>query len=144
MVFKRFVEIGRVCVINRGPHLDKLCVIIDVLDHNRAFVDGPSSVNGVPRHTINLKDLSLTDIVIDIGRSARLGTLVKAWNAANAQDQWEKTAWAKKMERRTRRKELNDFDRFKVMLAKKERSRQTRIQLAKLAKAERKKHVGAW
>lgn len=34
-VFKRFVEIGRVALINTGPNEGKLCVIIDVIDQRR-------------------------------------------------------------------------------------------------------------
>lgn len=33
--FKRFVEIGRVVLINYGPHEGKLAVIIDVVDGNK-------------------------------------------------------------------------------------------------------------
>jgi ribosomal protein L14E/L6E/L27E len=40
-------------------------------------VDGPSAVNGVARQALNFKSLSLTDIVIKIGRGARLGALLK-------------------------------------------------------------------
>jgi hypothetical protein len=35
MAFTRFVEIGRVCMINFGPEQGKLCTIVDVIDHNR-------------------------------------------------------------------------------------------------------------
>lgn len=34
-VYKRFVEIGRVALINEGPDQGKLCVIIDVVDQRR-------------------------------------------------------------------------------------------------------------
>ena len=36
MGYSRFVEIGRVAMINYGDDYGKLCVIMDVLDHNRA------------------------------------------------------------------------------------------------------------
>ena len=62
MSFVRFVEIGRVCLINYGPDAGKLCTIIDVIDNNRALVDGPESVTGVHRHAINLKRIQLTDL----------------------------------------------------------------------------------
>ena len=35
MGYSRFVEVGRVAMINYGPDYGKLCVIMDVLDHNR-------------------------------------------------------------------------------------------------------------
>jgi large subunit ribosomal protein L14e len=31
-LFKKVVEIGRVCLINNGPDKGRLCVIIDVVD----------------------------------------------------------------------------------------------------------------
>ena len=66
MSFVRFVEIGRVCLINYGPDAGKLCTIIDVIDNNRALVDGPESVTGVHRHAINLKRIQLTDIKVPV------------------------------------------------------------------------------
>lgn len=36
-VYKRFVEIGRVALINEGPDQGKLCVIIDVVDQRRVI-----------------------------------------------------------------------------------------------------------
>lgn len=35
MPFKRYVEIGRVALINYGPEFGKLVVITDVIDQNR-------------------------------------------------------------------------------------------------------------
>lgn len=34
-LFTKFVEIGRVCLVNYGPDRGKLCVILDVIDGNR-------------------------------------------------------------------------------------------------------------
>jgi len=141
MVFKRFVEIGRVAVINYGPDAGKLCVIIDVIDQNRAFIDGPSTLTGVKRQAIPFRRLSLTDITIKITPSPRLKTLVKAFETEGVQQKWEKTAWAKKEAVKTKRASLNDFDRFKVMLARKQRSRIIRGELKKLVKADHKAHL---
>jgi len=141
MVFKRFVEIGRVCVINYGPDYGKLCVIIDVLDQNRAFVDGPASITGIPRQTIPFKRLSLTDIKINIPRCPRPSSLAKAFKEQGVQEKWEKTAWARKQAIKTKRASLNDFDRFKVMLGRKERSRVINQELRKLVKTDNKKHL---
>lgn len=37
-------------------------------------------------------------------------------------EKWNATAWAKKLENKKKRANLGDFDRFKVMVAKKQRS----------------------
>ena len=40
MVFKKFVEIGRVIVINYGPLTGKLAVIVDILTPTKVIVQG--------------------------------------------------------------------------------------------------------
>jgi len=67
---------------------------------------------------MNFKHLSLTDFKIKIGRSARSGPVKKAFEKEQVQDKWEKTNWAKKLAMRKKRTTLNDFDRFKLKLAK--------------------------
>ncbi|CAN6322666.1 unnamed protein product, partial [Urochloa humidicola] len=48
---------------------------------------------------------------------------------------WENSSWGKKLIVQKRRAALNDFDRFKVMLAKIKRGGAVRQELAKLKKA---------
>ena len=79
MTFTRFVEVGRVALINYGPDLNKLCTIIDVVDQNRVLVDGPTRVTGVSRQILSLKRCALTDFKVKIGRNARQKSLEKAW-----------------------------------------------------------------
>jgi len=138
-LFKRFVQIGRVCLINYGPDRGKLCVIIDVIDHNRAFIDGPSDLTGVARQPISLKWLSLTDLVIPkLPHSVRLKALRKAFVKADIEKKWNATSWAKKLAARKHRATLTDFDRFKLMLLRKKRSSIVRIEMQKLKKAYNK------
>ena len=76
------------------------------------------------RQVISLKRLSLTDVKIErLPRSATLKNIKKAWNEQGILEKWNSTAWAKKLEKKRIRKGLNDFDRFKVMIAKKQRSK---------------------
>ena len=42
MPFKRYVEIGRVALVNYGEDYGKLVVIVDVLDQNRVMLTTPS------------------------------------------------------------------------------------------------------
>ena len=46
MSFTRFVEIGRVVLINYGEDAGKLGTIVDVVDNGRALVDGPTAITG--------------------------------------------------------------------------------------------------
>ncbi|CAI5705647.1 unnamed protein product [Peronospora farinosa] len=120
--FTRFVSIGRVVLINYGPDAGKIATIIDVVDENKALVDGPFSVTGVNRHVINFKRLSLTDLTVDIPLQAREKTLKKALAKADTLAKWENSTWAKKMQNKKTRAELNDFDRFKAMIVRKQKS----------------------
>ncbi|KAL5195741.1 putative 60S ribosomal protein L14 [Glycine soja] len=131
MPFKRYVEIGRVAQINYGKEYGRLVVIVDVIDQNRALVDAPDMV----RSQVNFKRLSLTDIKIDIKRVPKKKDLVKAMEDADVKTKWEKSSWGRKLIVRKRRASLNDFDRFKIMLAKIKRAAVVRQELAKLRKS---------
>ena len=60
MVYKKFVELGRVVFISQGPHQRKIAAIIDVLDQNRLLIAGPVTNVGLPGHVINIKHTQLT------------------------------------------------------------------------------------
>ncbi|XP_078162068.1 large ribosomal subunit protein eL14z-like [Carex rostrata] len=130
MTFKRFVEIGRVALINYGKEYGRLVVIVDIIDQNRALVDAPDMV----RCQINFKRLALTDIKIDIPKSPKKKTLIAAMEAADVKNRWEKSSWGRKLIVQKKRASLNDFDRFKVMLAKIKRGGVVKQELAKLKK----------
>ncbi|XP_031561497.1 60S ribosomal protein L14-like [Actinia tenebrosa] len=132
MVYNRFVEVGRVALINCGADEGKLCVIVDVVDQNRALVDGPCT--SVCRQAINFKYLSLTDFKIKVSRSARSGPVKKAFEKEDIQGKWENTAWSKKLTMRKKRTTLTDFDRFKLKLAKQKKNRILRSEVKKLKK----------
>merc|ERR1712137_430425 len=117
-----------------GPEEGKLVAIVDVVDQNRALVDGPCS--GVKRQQMNFKQLHLTKFVIpNIFHGARTGTLTKAWEKEQINQKWAETTWAKKIEQRNKRAVLTDFDRFKLMKAKQSRNRLVTIQMGRMRKA---------
>ncbi|CAM8936805.1 unnamed protein product [Rhodiola kirilowii] len=130
MPFKRYVEIGRVALVNYGKDYGRLVVIVDVLDQNRALVDAPDMV----RCQMNFKRLSLTDITIDITRCPKKKVLIQAMEAADVKNKWENSSWGRKLIVRKRRAALTDFDRFKLMLAKIKKAAVVRQELAKLKK----------
>ncbi|XP_024364757.1 large ribosomal subunit protein eL14z [Physcomitrium patens] len=133
MVFRRFVEIGRVALINYGPQHGKLVVIVDVIDQNRALIDSPDMV----RTQINFKRLSLTDITIpELPRTPPKKVLKKAYEDAEVEQKWANSAWGKKLAVRTKRASLTDFDRFKVMVARVKKSSIVRRELGKLRRGK--------
>mmetsp|Transcript_3274 Transcript_3274/g.5077 ORF Transcript_3274/g.5077 Transcript_3274/m.5077 type:complete len:136 (+) Transcript_3274:74-481(+) len=132
MVFQKFVEIGRVCMINYGKDSGKLCTIINVVDGNRVLVDGPHSITGMGRKIVNIKRIDLTDIKIDIGVQAREKSLKKAFEAGDVLNKFKESSMSKRFERRKVRSEMNDFDRFKVMVARIQKGRAVRKKMHEL------------
>ena len=118
MAFKRFVEIGRVIIINYGPLKNKIAVVVDVLSPTKLLIDGAN----VRRQELSLKRVSLTDIKINIARGAGHMAVLKAYKDEKVDEQFKETHFAKKLEIRKKRQNLNDFDRFKVMRLRQKRS----------------------
>lgn len=123
MGFSRYVEVGRVVYINFGPDAGKLATVIDIVDQNKCLVDGPEEITGVKRQMISYKRIALTDLKVTIQRSARAKQLKAAWKEGDTLAKWEGSSWAKKLAAKGKRASLSDFDRFKVMVAKKQKSR---------------------
>ncbi|KAJ3189977.1 60S ribosomal protein L14 [Gaertneriomyces sp. JEL0708] len=116
-VFNRFVEVGRVVMITYGPDAGKLAVVVEIIDHGRVLVDGPTT--GVPRQAVSFKRATLTDLKINIPRGIGNKALKAAIEKQNFVEKWNQTAWAQKLAKRNARAQLTDLDRFKVMLARK-------------------------
>ena len=87
------------------------------------------------RQTIPFRNLSLTTIKLDIPRAVRTGTLTKAFTKADVLGQYQKTTWARKLARHATRSNLGDFDRFKLMLLRKQKSLLINKEFAKLRRA---------
>lgn len=105
------------CLVNYGPFRGSLVVVVNVLDHNRVLAEGPTSK--VPRQVLQLTRLSLTDLMVPIQLGARSSTLAAAYAKAGTDDAWAASSWGKKLASRSKRAQLTDFDRFKVMVARK-------------------------
>eukprot|EP00244_Chara_vulgaris_P004331 TRINITY_DN185_c0_g1_i1.p2 TRINITY_DN185_c0_g1~~TRINITY_DN185_c0_g1_i1.p2 ORF type:complete len:134 (-),score=29.26 TRINITY_DN185_c0_g1_i1:592-993(-) len=132
MPFRRFVEIGRICLVNYGEHYGKLVAIVDIVDQNRALVDAPE----VKRQQISFNRLSLTDLKVDILRNAKKDTLKEAYVKGEIYEKWASSAWGRKLQVRKTRAALTDFDRFKVMTARMKRSYHVKRELAKMRKTK--------
>eukprot|EP01127_Copromyxa_protea_P002210 TRINITY_DN120_c0_g2_i1.p1 TRINITY_DN120_c0_g2~~TRINITY_DN120_c0_g2_i1.p1 ORF type:complete len:140 (+),score=46.88 TRINITY_DN120_c0_g2_i1:614-1033(+) len=135
--FRRYVQVGRVALINYGPDEGKLAVIVDVIDANRVLIDGPTT--GVRRQSLTTKRIALTDIVVSIPHGAGNKAVKKAYIAADVDGQWAKTAWAKKRATRAKKANLGDFERFQAMLARKKANAIVNAKTQVLAKQANKK-----
>jgi large subunit ribosomal protein L14e len=97
------------------------------------LIDGPYSITGVSRQVLGLKRISLTDVVVKgLNRSARVKSIETAWNEQGIMNEWTKSSWAKKIAAKKTRASLGDFQRFKVMVAKKQKSKIVAEKLAQL------------
>ncbi|KAF3063661.1 ribosomal protein L14-domain-containing protein [Daldinia decipiens] len=132
----RKVEVGRIVLVQgNGPYAGRLAAIVEIIDHKRALVDGPSSDPKlvVPRQAISFADVLLSDLKIaKLPRAVRTGTLQNAWAKAEIDGKWKESKWAKRKDQTERRRALTDFDRFKVMRLKKQRRFEERKALAKV------------
>ena len=135
MVFRRFVEVGRVIIVNYGPLVGKLAVIVDILTTTKVLVQGLKG--GIRRQELSLRRVTLTDYKIDIKRGAKSEEVFKALDAYKLEEKFKSSSYAKKCEVRQRRANLTDFDRFKVM-----RLRQKRAVLRHMACKNKKGEKG--
>ena len=120
MVFKRFVEVGRVIVVNYGPLTGKLAVIVDILTTTKVVIQGLKG--GVRRQELSLRRVTLTDYKIDIKRGAKREEVFKAIEDYKLDEKLKKSSFTKKVALREKRANLTDFDRFKVMRLRQKRA----------------------
>ncbi|SCV00217.1 LAMI_0G03642g1_1 [Lachancea mirantina] len=125
----RLVEVGRVVLVKKGPSAGKLATIVEIIDQRRALIDGPES--GVPRQAVNLGHVVLTPLTFSLPRGSKTGVVSKKWVAAGVNDKWAASSWAKKIAQRETRSSLSDFERFQVMVLKKQRRYAVRKAVAK-------------
>lgn len=125
----RLVEVGRVVLIKKGPYAGKLATIVEIVDQKKVLIDGP--VCGVPRQSINLGQVVLTPLAYNLPRGARTATVSKKFTAAGVAEKWAASSWAKKISQRERRIALTDFERFQVMVLKKQKRYAVKKALAK-------------
>lgn len=135
--FTRTVQVGRVVMISYGTNAGKLAVIVDIIDHNRALIDGPTS--GVPRQAESFKRLTLTPLVIKVPRGLRTGTLKKALAKNDVLAKFHASSWGKKLQARQIRANTTDFCRFRLMLLKKQKRYVVNTAFAKVRKAKKEK-----
>ena len=120
MVFRRFVEVGRVIIVNYGPLVGKLAVIVDILTTTKVLIQGLKG--GIKRQELSLRRVTLTDYKLDIKRGAKQAEVYKAIDDFKLEDKFKTSTYYKKNEIRQKRANLTDFDRFKVMRLRQKRS----------------------
>lgn len=78
-------------------------MIAEIIDHNRALIDGPST--SVPRQAFPYRKLILTPYTIaKLPRGAGSGAVKKAFDKSDVAEKWAASAWSKKLAARQVRK----------------------------------------
>lgn len=54
-------------------------------------------------------------------RGSRTATVAKKFEAAGVESKWSSSTWAKKIAQRERRRALTDFERFQVLVLRKQK-----------------------
>lgn len=112
MPIKHLVEIGRIAYISYGRNSGKPVAIVDVIDQNRALVDGPCSK--VARQPIRFKRLRLTKHKLHFDHGASSKVVEREWKKDDMDKKWKESFQFKKLLADKRRKDLSDLGRFKV------------------------------
>lgn len=85
----------------------------------------------VPRHAAPLSAVSLTGIVIpNVPLGAGHTALKKLWDNEKVEEKFSNSKTAKMSAKLVRRRQLTDFERFKVMVLRKQARFETRKSLA--------------
>lgn len=109
-------------------------VIVDILDQSRVLVEGPSC--SLRRQIMNVKRLALTKIKLDgIERGAPTDAVKAAYDAADVEAVFAASGWGQKISRKQKRAALDDFGRFKVMVARMKKSKKVNAEFEKLKSA---------
>lgn len=83
------------------------------------MIDGPA--DNVPRQSISLGHIVLTPLTFTLPRGSKTAVVAKKWAAAGVAEKWAASSWAKKIAQRERRAALSDFERFQVMVLRKQK-----------------------
>ena len=118
MEFKRFLEVGRIIIINFGPDRGKIGIIVDLIDKNRSFIDGWAG-----RQIINNKRITLTKTIVKINKNMT-SQKIKAELNKNFYlfEKINQSLWFQKRFLSEKKNLFNDFDKFKYMIGKKNKN----------------------
>lgn len=133
MLYKRYIEIGRVCYIRLGENAGKTCVVVDLVDQKHLLVDGPH--NGLSRSTIRLNQVAITDLKINIPRGCKTAKVNKELVKAEMVSKISNLNLHKKAESKIAKAGLGDFARFQARVAKTAHNRKIRSAVRKLKKS---------
>merc|ERR1719309_482381 len=87
---------------------------------------------------MRLSNLHLTYFKVDHALNATTEEVKTAMEEGDVMGQWHETQWYKNLQAKSKRKSMNDFDRFKLRKAKLQRNQLVKKALKKKVTAMRK------
>lgn len=132
MPIKHLVEIGRIAYVAYGRNAGKPVAIVDVIDQNRALVDGPCSK--VTRQPIRFKRLRLTKHKLSFDHGASTTVVKREWEKNGIDQKWKESFQFKKLLADKRRKDLSDLGRFKVYKLKQKLNKIVKDKVSRMSK----------
>ncbi|SCM04170.1 60S ribosomal protein L14, putative [Plasmodium chabaudi chabaudi] len=119
LLFNRYVEPGRLCLIEYGPYAGKLCFVVDIITITRVIVDG-AGITGVPKTIMPIKRLKLLKQRVKINANAKTGMLKKEVEKSKVLEEFNKSNLGKKIMIKKKRDKATDYERFQIYYASKE------------------------
>ncbi len=104
-------------MVNFGEFANRIAVIVEIIDHNRVIIDGPTS--NVPRQVISIRRIELTKMNVSLPRAARTGTVKKVMEKEEVAKKFAASEAGQKIAKKAARANLCDFGRHKLMVAQK-------------------------
>lgn len=120
MLEKRFVQIGRLVYIGAGPDKGKVAVITNILNQNMIQIDGPTT--NVKRQVISIKWAVLADMTVTLPAMATSADVKKVLEQHKTMEEFNKTAWGKKILAHNRRASLTISERLEAEKLRRARS----------------------
>ena len=107
------LEVGRVVLFTFGANVNKLAVVINMVSSSQILVSGPGL--GVAKTLTNSKRLKLTKFrLASVGKDEKESTLTEKIAASGVQAKFDASRLGTKLTNQVKRRELNDFQRFKA------------------------------
>eukprot|EP00210_Caulerpa_lentillifera_P005387 g5149.t1 len=123
MPFRKYVEIGRLAVVNFGPDYGLPVLISDIVDQNRVLVDHPEFHC---RRLMNLKRLSLTNLKLEISRLFKKQTLKEALSKNDVFEKFKESEKGKRLAAAKEKREMTDLARWRIAKTRTERAKKIR------------------
>jgi large subunit ribosomal protein L14e len=88
---------------------------VDIVNDHRVLVDG----SNIKRQVIPIRRLQLTRLTVPVGHGSKTGTVRKVLEKEGFAKKWADSNLGRFYAQRTKRANLNDFERFKVTVLRK-------------------------